>query len=175
MTVIAADRHWRGRWWLPGWEEESVPGTLVQRASDGDIALMLVGGFNVEVLTPLSEHHAAVSFEHAWPMIHGACAGERFTLLQCIARHTSGRVWGNVSEQDVGALRVLRGIHLTDPDEAVFDSATLMVEYLLGWTRKTTMNASVELNEWKWTGNQTVTTTPTDEGGRPPCHTLRLT
>jgi hypothetical protein len=160
---MAADRQWRWHWWLPGREEESVPGTLVQRANDGDIALLLIGGFNVEVLTPLSEHHAAVSFQHAWPMIHGACAGERFTLLQCLARHTSGGLWGNVSEQDVSALRVLRGIHLTDPDEAVFDSATLAVEYLLGWTRKTTLNATVELNEWKWTGHQTVTTTPADD------------
>lgn len=160
---MTADRQWRGHWWLPGQEDESVPGTLVQRASDGEVALLLIGGFNVEVLTPLSDHHAAVSFEGVWPIIHGSSAGERFTLLQCLARHTSGGLWGEPSEQDVSVLRVLKGIHLTDPDEAVFESATLTVEYLLGWTRATVLNATVELNEWKWTGNQTATTKPVDD------------
>lgn len=162
-AMTTGDREWRGHWWLLGQEHEAIPGTLIQRADDGDIILLLIGGFDTEILSPISKHEATASFGGVWPMIHGACGGEKFTLLQCLARHTTGGLWSAVSEQDVGVLRVLRGIHLADPDEAVFESDTLTIEYLLGWTRQTVLNAAVQLNERKWTGNQTATTKPADD------------
>jgi hypothetical protein len=158
-----ADREWRGHWWLPGQDADAVPGTLVQRESDGELVLHLIGGFSIDKLVPVDEHQSAISIEPNFPMILGTCSGEPFTLLECQARHTSGAGFLSraVSEQDIGVRRGLRGIHLTAPDEEVFDSAVLNVEYLLGWMQKTTFDdVRVELNEWKWTGHQTASTKP---------------
>jgi hypothetical protein len=83
--------------------------------------------------------------------------------LQCGARRTSGGLLGNISEQDVGVGRALRGIHLTDPAEKIFDSAVVTLEYLLGWTHKTSLEATVELDDWRWNGRQTATTNPVDD------------
>lgn len=159
--VPMADRAWRGYWWLRGRPDEEVPGTLVQREADGAVVLNLIGGFSIEVLTPIDEHQSSVSFDGTFPMILGTSSGERFTLLECNATRTNGLL--SISEQDIAVQRALRGIHLSDPDEKVFDSAQLTVEYLLGWTHSTTLEASAELNGWKWTGNQTATTKPIDD------------
>jgi hypothetical protein len=161
IMVRMADRAWRGYWWLPGRPEEEVPGTLVQREADGAVVLNLIGGFRIEVVTAIDEHQRSVSFDWAFPMILGTSSGERFTLLECNAARTSGLP--GISEQDIAVQRALRGIHLSNPDEEVFDSADLTVEYLLGWTHSTTLEASAELNGWKWTGNQTATTNPIDD------------
>ncbi len=84
--------------------------------------------------------------------------------MQADAVHTSGGfTQRNITEQDIDVQRALRGIHLDAPDEKVFDSAVLNVEYLLGWMHATTIEAKAELNEWKWTGKQTASTTPVDE------------
>ena len=133
----------------------------MQREADGAVVLNLIGGFSIEVLTPIDEHQSSVSFDGTFPMILGTSSGERFTLLECNATRTNGLL--SISEQDIAVQRALRGIHLSDPDEKVFDSAQLTVEYLLGWTHSTTLEASAELNGWKWTGNQTATTKPIDD------------
>lgn len=52
-------------------------------------------------------------------------------------------------------LRALRGIHLNDRDENVFDSVVLKIEYLLGWMRATAMKRTVGLGNGNWTGKQT--------------------
>jgi ApeA N-terminal domain 1 len=159
-----ADREWRGHWWLPDKPDEVMPGTLIRREEDGEVLLKLVGGFNITVLTPISENESGVSFDSEFPIILGNSGDQLFTLLQCTAIHTSGGFLGShVNEQDIRVLRALRGIHLTGPHEEVFDSVVLKIEYLLGWMHATTMKAEAELSGYKWTGKQTATTAPIDD------------
>jgi hypothetical protein len=87
----------------------------------------------------------------------GESAGEPFTLLQCHLFRTGRGL------QDIRVMRALRGIHLTEPDQEVFDSVELKVEYLLGWTRTSTLKGTAELANGNWTGKQSATTTPVDD------------
>jgi hypothetical protein len=155
-----ADREWRGQWWLPDKPDDVMPGILT-RGENGDVLLKLIGGFSNTVLIPVRETATAISYEpefvDEFPIILGNSAGEPFTLLQCNPLHTGG------GKQDVQVLRTLRGIHLNEPDEAVFDSVVLKIEYLLGWTRTTTMKRTVELGNGNWTGKQTATTAPAED------------
>lgn len=159
-----SNREWRGTWWLPGQEEEAVAGVLIQRESDGELLLNLIGGFAIHRFIPIDENRSEVSYETEWPMILGRSGGDLFTLLDCNARHTTGAGFlaSAVAEQDILAQRGLRGVHLTAPDEEIFTSAVLNVEYLLGWMRESTLQASIDFNEWRWTGRQTVTAEPVD-------------
>jgi hypothetical protein len=61
-------------------------------------------------------------------------------------------------------LCALRGIHLGDPDEEVFESAKLKIEYLLGWMHATTTKIRVTYTQdYRWTGKQTAETDPVDD------------
>jgi hypothetical protein len=155
-----ADREWRGQWWLPDKSDDVMPGILTQ-GDDGDVLLKLIGGFSNIVLVPVKETASAISYEpefvDEFPIILGNSAGESFTLLQCNPLHSGG------GKQDIRVLRTLHGIHLNEPDEDVFDSVVLKIEYLLGWMRSTTMKRTVELGNGKWTGKQTATTAPAED------------
>jgi len=156
-----ADREWRGRWWLPDKPDEVMQGTLIQREKDGEVLLKLIGGFSNVVLTPVSRSGSTVSHEpefiDEFPMILGNSTGVLFTLLQCNPLHTGGGL------QDIRVLRAVSGIHLTEPDQEVFDSAVLKIEYLLGWMRATTLKGTIELGNGNWTGKQSATTAPVDD------------
>lgn len=156
-----ADQEWRGRWWLPDKPDEIMPGTLIQREKDGEVLLKLIGGISNVVLTSVSRSGSAVSYEpeliYEFPMILGNSAGALFTLLQCIPLHTAGGL------QDIRVMRALSGIHLTEPDQEVFNSAVLKIEYLLGWMRATTLKRTVGLGNGNWTGKQSATTAPVED------------
>jgi hypothetical protein len=159
-----ADREWRGHWWIPDSPSETVPGTLVQRESDGELTLKLIGGFKIQKLTPIDEHQATISYNETFPIIAGHTSGEFFTLLDCIATSSSGSFLSSaVTQQDINARRGLRGIALSETDEKVFVSAVLNIEYLLGWTYQSTLQANIELDEWKWTGKQTAKSEPIEK------------
>lgn len=155
-----ADREWRGQWWLPDEPNDVVSGVLVED-EDGEVALKLIGGFSNVVLTPVMETESAIAFEpkfvDQFPIILGNAAGEPFTLLQCNPLHSGG------GKQDIRVLRVLRGIRLNEPDENVFDSMVLKIEYLLGWMHATTIRRTIELGNGNWTGKQTAATAPADD------------
>jgi hypothetical protein len=135
--------------------------TLIQREKDGEVTLKLIGGFSNVVLIPVSRSGAEVShtpeFIDEFPIILGKSAGHLFTLLQCNPIHSGGGL------QDIQVLRALRGIHLTGPDQEVFDSVVLKIEYLLGWMRAGALKRTVELGNGHWTGKQSATTTPVDD------------
>ena len=101
--------------------------------------------------------------DRLFPVIHGMCGSERFTLFDVVAVHTSGGFFGGVTDQSLNALRGLRGIHAASAAERIFDSAKVRLEYLLGWTAQTTMKASVTRKEGRWTGEQTAQSTPADD------------
>jgi ApeA N-terminal domain 1 len=153
------ETRWKGTWWIPGAPDDAKPGILHYR-DDGQLNLELVGGFSLVMPVPAAGGGwAAEEREPVFPMIHGMCGAERFTLLNVVALHTSGGLFGDVTDQSLNALRGLRGIHLASAAERVFDSAEVQLEYLLGWTAQTTMKASVTLEGARWTGRQTAQST----------------
>jgi hypothetical protein len=152
---------WKGNWWLPEDPDDTKPGTL-HYGDDGQLRLELIGGFSSEIRTPIAGGFTVEASDPIFPVIHGKCGSERFTLLETNALHTSG-IFSNISEQTLSALRGLRGIHVSSDQEPVFDSAKVQLEYLLGWTQRTTMQAEVTLNDWQWTGEQTAKSKPVDD------------
>ena len=155
-----ADREWRGQWWLPDKPDDVMPGILTQ-GENGHVLLKLIGGFSNTVLIPVRKTASVISYQpefvDEFPIILGNSAGEPFTLLQCNPVHTGG------GKQDIRVLRALRGIHINDPAEDVFDSVVLKIEYLLGWTRATTISRTIELGNGNWTGKQTAATAPAQD------------
>lgn len=157
------DTRWKGTWWIPGAPDDAKPGTLHHR-DDGQLNLELIGGFSLLVPVPtVGGVWAAEEREPLFPVIHGMCGAERFTLFNVVAVHTSGRLFDDVTDQSLNALLGLRGIHIASAAERIFDSAEVQLEYLLSWTAQTTMKASVTLEEGRWTGEQTAQSTPADD------------
>ena len=157
------ETRWKGMWWTPGAQGDAKPGTL-HYSDDGQLKLELVGGFSLMVPVP-----GAVGVwisqgrDRLFPVVHGMCGAERFTLFDVVAVHTSGGFLGDVTDQSLNALCGLRGIHAASAAERIFDSAMVRLEYLLGWTAQTTMKASVTRKEGRWTGEQTAQSTPADD------------
>jgi hypothetical protein len=153
---------WKGHWWLPEDPDDAKPGTL-HYGDDGRLRLELIGGFSFEVRTPIAGGFTFVAREPSFPVVHGVCGSERFTLLETAAVHTSGGFFGgDVTDQVLSAVRGLRGIHVSSARELIFDSAEVQLEYLLGWARRTTMRAEVMLKDLRWTGEQTARSAPVD-------------
>jgi hypothetical protein len=139
--------------------------------SDGQVKLELIGGFSLLEQVPVANGvWVAQEREPLFPVIHGMCGAERFTLFDTVAVHTSGGLFGDVTDQSLNALRGLRGIHAASAAERIFDSAEVQLEYLLGWTAQTTMKASVTRKEGRWTGEQTAQSTAGVGNVRASCH-----
>jgi hypothetical protein len=130
-----SETRWKGNWWLPEDPDDTKPGTL-HYGDDGRLRLELIGGFSIEVQTPIANGFAVSLRDPSFPVIHGMCGSERFTLLETHAVHSSGGYFGDISDQTLTALRGLRGIHVPNAQEPVFDSAEVQLEYLLGWARQ---------------------------------------
>ena len=145
---------WKGNWWLPEALADMKPGTL-HYGDDGRLRLELIGGFSSEVRSPIANGFTVSLRDPNFPVIHGICGSERFTLLETHAAHSSGGFFSDISDQTLSALRGLRGIHVSSAHETVFDSAEVQLEYLLGWARQTTMQAAITISEGRWTGEQT--------------------
>jgi hypothetical protein len=157
------ETRWKGTWWIPSAPGDAKPGTLHYR-SDGQLKLELIGGFSLLEQVPAANGvWVAQEREPLFPVIHGMCGAERFTLFDTVAVHTSGGLFGDVTDQSLNALRGLRGIHAASAAERIFDSAEVQLEYLLGWSAHTTMKASISVEEGRWTGEQTAQSTPADE------------
>jgi hypothetical protein len=157
------DTRWKGTWWTPGAEGDAKHGTLHYN-DDGQLELELVGGFSLLMQVEAVEGvWVSQEREPQFPVIHGMCGAERFTLFDVVAVHTSGGFFGDVTDQSLNALRGLRGIHAASKADRIFDSAKVRLEYLLGWTAQTTMKASVTRKEGRWTGEQTSQSTPADD------------
>jgi ApeA N-terminal domain 1 len=141
------ETRWKGTWWTPGAQGDAKPGTLHYN-DDGQLKLELVGGFSLmEPVQAAKGVWVSQEREPLFPVIHGMCGAERFTLFDVVAVHTSGGFFGDVTDQSLDALRGLRGIHAASAAERIFDSAKVRLEYLLGWTTQTTMKASVTRKE----------------------------
>jgi hypothetical protein len=157
-----SEREWRGYWWLPGNEEEAVPGILHQ-TDGGEVRLELIGGFDVRVVTPMGPGIEGISHKHDFPLILGTCGNDAFTLVDCFAGKTEGGFMSHhIVRQTITAGRGLRGIHLEDIEQEAFKSVTVSLEYLLGWLRQSTLEAKIEFNDRKWTGSQSAASTPVE-------------
>lgn len=156
------DRAWRGTWWCPSEPDVVIAGTLVQQGATGDITLRLVGGF---VETPGEPGSTVDSLsDGAFPVILGVSGVERFTLLDCAALSTISPLAGTPREQDITVLRALRGVHLEDPVEPIFESMTVTIEYLLGWMGPSSYSITLEQEQGApWAGKQSAQSTPVDD------------
>lgn len=158
-----AETRYRGHWWLPSAPESKLPGTLCHEDT-GRLTLELIGGFNIEVLTPLSDNSWNVGFDGEFPVILGLGGGSEWTLVQCHASHTSGGMFGaEPAEQEVSVTIGLKGTHLESPDAPVFSGIELQLPHLLEWTRLTAAHSQMTFKEGEgWNGSQTATFEPVE-------------
>ena len=157
------ETRWKGNWWLPEDPEDSRPGTL-HHDDDGELRLELIGGFGVDVRTPMPDGAVGVGIDGSFPVIHGVAGGDCFTLFNCQATHTAGGFTGaNVAEQTITALKGLRGIHVSDADEEVFTSMELRFEYLLAWSSSTSISTTIQIDQSRWAGRQTASSEPVED------------
>lgn len=153
---------WKGDWWLPDMPDDVRHGTL-HYADDGTLRLELLGGFDAGALALGVQSPSPDSYDTRFPVIHGRCGSELFTLLDAMPGRTLSDLFGHVREQDINAMRGLRGIHIAGPHDSVFDSVSVQLEYLLGWTARTSMHASATLKDLRWTGEQKAHSLPLDD------------
>ncbi|MFF5477181.1 hypothetical protein ACFY5C_07545 [Streptomyces sp. NPDC012935] len=160
-----AERQWRGEWWVAGEQEYSCPGTL-HYAEDGRLRLELIGGFDITIREPLPEGNGySIKYEtREVSIIHGLCSNEEFTLLDNNATHTSGfgMFRGSIAKQDWTSIRALRGVHVQDLSEPIFNRAHLQLERLLHWSARSTFELERILEEGKSMRDGKVGTRPVE-------------
>jgi hypothetical protein len=146
-----AQESWRGTWWEAANPDTTRPGVLYRDEADR-FRLELIGGFDIEIREPLpSGNGYAVKMDsRKLDMIHGTAEGTFFTLMGLQHAHTSGGFTArNITKQDWTAQRVLKGIHLSSPDEQVFTRLHLQFDYLLHWTHRSTYEITMRTEQGK--------------------------
>lgn len=157
----AVDTEWRGTWWRPSDPDVVIAGTLVQQGGTGDILLRLVGGF---VDPPGEPGPVDLHTDGVFPVVLGVSGTERFTLLDCTMLSTISPFPGTPREQDISVLRALRGVHLADPAEPIFESLAVTIEYLLGWMGPSSFSITLEHERGVgWAGKQSAHSTPIED------------
>ncbi|MFE2544780.1 ApeA N-terminal domain 1-containing protein [Actinacidiphila glaucinigra] len=144
------ERSWRGHWWAADDPNTRVPGIL-HCSEEGRLTLELVGGFDITVREPFADGGGyTVSAESRdVPIIHGISGGEKFTLLENGATHTSGAglFRNEIVQQNWSSGRALRGIYLNDLESPLFVRGHLRLERLLHWGNETTFGLEMGLGE----------------------------
>jgi ApeA-like protein/HEPN superfamily Apea-like protein len=138
-----SEQSWRGAWWEPSDPDVVHHGTFYC-ADDGRLRLELVGGFDIDVRTPLpnGNGYAVSPASRPVPLILGVSGNHRFTLIDNGHEGSSGSgfMFGDLERQDWSPTRALRGIHLQSLDEPVFLRGQLTLERLLYWSNRSTFD-----------------------------------
>jgi len=111
---------WFGRWWLPQEPDQPVPGVL-EKDESGRFTLNLIGQF------------ASLPWDASRvPVVHGQADDQVVTLLNAYElQRRQSSFSGGPDMQRILANRVLFGVLMETPDEALFTGATLQIENLL--------------------------------------------
>jgi hypothetical protein len=142
--VAKIDDGFRGKWWLPDAPDNQRTGTLAI-AQDGRCRVELDGGFPSHEAVAVPDDPAA-SFIRAlppWPILHGQCGLEQFTLIDTISTASSGGLFDGIESQTLSPLRVVRGRHLVDRDQPFLTGAQLDFDYLLFWSGLTVLQSDM--------------------------------
>lgn len=170
---------WQGHWWLPSNPDERVPGVLTHTPDDG-LSLSLIGGFDDRVYSQPEVSNGVAKFDlnlahqiERWPMMHGRAEGKDITLLDCLIGNTTRRglnigPGGTPEKQQVSPATGMIGVHLEDPDQAVFTQVQVSIENLTAWSGG---SAFVERVGWnneleearRLTGDASITTGHVDD------------
>ena len=139
LPLLSETRRWTGHWWLPDDPDNKVPGVLTYEPGDG-LTLRMIGGWEYR---NISQPHPGMTVVHAglrgWPVVFGATANKRVTLLNVQARNASTNLFkmsDAPDELEVFAGTALIGCHLDNEDEPAFVSGSATIENLTGWSRK---------------------------------------
>lgn len=125
---------YEGHWWLPATPEDRVSGYLTISAA-GKAKLRLIGGFSSQ---HAAMHHGMVSKVNGhndFALVHGRTTKHNeVTLVDAIQTQASSRMFfDKISAQSLEPARVLFGIHLANPHDRTFTSATFMIENFHAW------------------------------------------
>src|SRR5437879_1629309 len=133
---MAMERRWKGRWWLPGREEDAVGGEL--RLAPDELALVLDGELPHEPVELPADGRITEFFR---PVVEPIVLGqsrdrERLTLID--ARGTVPTIPGEISVTSWRPTAILVGEHIEHRDGLLFDAFQFGFDYLHDWARPRT-------------------------------------
>ena len=111
----------RGRWWLPGEEHATVPGTLAYSRTEGA---------RLKVDQALLDSYEAIHEGLEIPVIHGEIEGHRPVSLQ---QSFCTRGGSESDPQEYFTHRILVGAHLGDHDSQLFTRVSFSLDLLRFW------------------------------------------
>ena len=134
---------YRGEWWLPSAPEDRQQGTLTIDSA-GSARLELVGGFRDVIESPAEDGTSReIAFGNGFEMILGRCGSDGFTLLECTTTSSKNFVFYEPYDHTLSIRRVLRGGFLEYPGEPCFSRIEVEYDYLLTFTRSSTIEATM--------------------------------
>lgn len=146
------DRTLEGYWWLPGQEDNKLPGILTYDGTE--LSLRLLGAFTYDV--ERSPGVSTVETTENAPLILGAADGEVVTLIDSRQRSFSAK-WGRTEDrrQTLDARLMLVGIWLDQPDEEYFDKIVIGIDHLPTWSRQSGLELRADFKEstGHWSGS----------------------
>ena len=91
---LSSEDSWRGRFWLPGQQDQDQRGILTYSPDNG-VLLTLIGGFDdAEWLPGTGSTQVLSERSRAWPVIYGIVGRMPVTLLDCVAASSKSYMFG---------------------------------------------------------------------------------
>lgn len=162
-ALLNEPRSWKGQWWLPTDPDNEVAGVLTYDPRTG-LSLELIGGFEDRIVDHSHPNYVTVREGSLnWPLLHGLSEGKDITLLDCVPTHTMSRLFGGPEEQTVSALTALVGVHLEEPDQAVFTECRVSVEDLTPWAAASGFELTFGVEDERPTRARSISAEPAEE------------
>ncbi|MDW5614230.1 MULTISPECIES: HEPN domain-containing protein [Mycolicibacterium] len=138
MPVVNAKRY-VGKWWLPETPAQAVGGVLEVDFQSSRLRLELTDELQVE----------AGRADEPIPLIHGAANGRHVTLIECTQANGGQITIAQVmTTTEVFRPRIaLVGVHLDQPDDAIFDGFQTSLTGLTAWADRSGLDFE------QWVGN----------------------
>jgi hypothetical protein len=146
---LSSEDTWRGRFWLPGQQDQDQRGILSYTPDKG-VRLTLIGGFDDAIWLSTGNANTRVLSDRSkqWPVIHGVVENKPITLLDCAAvRSTSYWIGTEIAEQEIRASTALLGVLLKEPDGQLFSEMTIEIENLTEWDYRPDVTFEIEREE----------------------------
>ena len=116
----------QGKWWLPEYKDQEIPGTLTYSPDTGS-ELHLIGALFT------ARGSARTTKDGIYERVHGIAAGKEFTLEDCYQKKYSSFSAAGSTTEIVRVQQVYEGVRVTEEGGPNADRATIDMRYLTHW------------------------------------------
>lgn len=125
----------QGHWWLPGRQDEPVPGRLSFDVATGG-ELELIGALE-HPFRPRGSHRP---FSAEYGMVHGTAGAECFTLVDCFRVNVTGQVLSDTVVETVHVNLAIEGLLFNDDEMIGGDGLSATMTHLPQWMGTRTLH-----------------------------------